>query len=65
VAQDPDARLRADVADILGLSRDASALSMLEKMVRDRDPAVVGAAQRALTRLRTALSSGASPRRAP
>ncbi|HEV8230315.1 MAG TPA: HEAT repeat domain-containing protein, partial [Candidatus Limnocylindria bacterium] len=39
-AQDADARLRADVADILGLSGDPAALAIVEPMVKDRDPQV-------------------------
>ena len=51
-AQDPDARLRADVADILGLSGDPAALAIVEPMVKDRDPQVALAAARAVARLR-------------
>jgi HEAT repeat protein len=51
-AQDPDARLRADVADILGLSGDAAALAIVEPMLKDRDPQVALAAERAVARLR-------------
>ncbi len=51
--QDPDARLRADVADILGLGGDAAALPLVESLMKDRDPQVVLAAQRAAARLRS------------
>ena len=51
-AQDPDARLRADVADILGLGGDEAALAIVEPMVNDRDPQVARAAGRAVARLR-------------
>jgi HEAT repeat protein len=51
-AQDPDARLRADVADILGLGSDEAARTFVEPMTNDRDPQVARAAQRAVARLR-------------
>jgi HEAT repeat protein len=51
-AQDPDARLRADVADILGLGGDEAALTIVEPMINDRDPQVARAAGRAVARLR-------------
>src|SRR2546425_3580313 len=51
-AQDPDARLRADVADILGLGGDEAALTVVEPMMTDRDPQVARAAERAVARLR-------------
>ena len=50
--QDPSARLRADVADLLGLSRSVSALPILEPLLQDKDPQVVRAAERAASRLR-------------
>jgi HEAT repeat protein len=50
--QDPDARVRVDVADILGLARDPAALAILEPLTRDNDPQVVRAANRAVARLR-------------
>jgi HEAT repeat protein len=50
-AQDPDARLRADVADILGLGGDPAALPLVESLMKDRDPQVVLAARRAAARL--------------
>jgi HEAT repeat protein len=53
-AQDPDARLRADVADILGLAGDPSALPIVEPMVKDREPQVALAAARAVARLKAA-----------
>jgi HEAT repeat protein len=52
LAQDPSARVRADVADVLGLSCDAAALPIVEPMMRDRDSQVVRSAQRAVARLR-------------
>jgi HEAT repeat protein len=51
-AQDPDARLRADVADILGRSGDPAALAIVEPMLKDRDPQVALAAERAVARLK-------------
>ncbi len=56
-AQDPDARLRADVADIVGLAGDTSALPIVEPLLKDRDPEVVAAAERAVARLRAARST--------
>jgi HEAT repeat protein len=54
LAQDPVARLRADVADVLGVSGDAAALPIVEPMMQDRDPQVVRSAGRAVARLRAA-----------
>ena len=51
-AKDPDARLRADVADILGLGSNDAALAIVEPMVGDTDPQVARAAERAVARLR-------------
>jgi HEAT repeat protein len=51
-AQDPDAHMRADVADILGCGGDAAALPIVEPMMNDTDPRVAMAAQRAVGRLR-------------
>jgi HEAT repeat protein len=51
-AQDPDAHIRADVADILGCGGDATALPIVEPMMNDADPQVALAAQRAVGRLR-------------
>jgi len=50
-AQDPDAQIRGGVADALGLAGDTAALPIVEAMVRDRDPRVAQAAQRAAARL--------------
>jgi HEAT repeat protein len=50
-AQNPDARTRADVADILGLSYDPAALPIVESMLKDPDPQVALAAERAVARL--------------
>jgi HEAT repeat protein len=53
-ALDPDASIRADVADVLGMSGDAAALPIVEPMMRDADPTVARAATRAVARLRAA-----------
>ena len=50
--QDPDARVRADVADALSLAGDPAALPMLEPLLTDRDPDVARAAELAAARLR-------------
>ena len=50
--QDPDARLRGEIVDILGLSGDRAALPLVEPMTKDPNPVVALAAQRAVARLR-------------
>jgi HEAT repeat protein len=55
-AQDPDARIRADVADVLGLAGDPAALPLAESLSKDTDPQVARAAERAVARLRAAGS---------
>ena len=50
-AQDPDSAIRAGVADVLGLAGDLAALPLVESLLRDRDPQVVLAAERAVARL--------------
>jgi HEAT repeat protein len=50
-AQDPDEQIRAGVADVLGLAGDVAGLPIVESLVRDRDPQVALAAQRAVARL--------------
>jgi HEAT repeat protein len=50
--QDPDARVRADVVDALGLAGDPAALPLIEPMQTDRDPDVARAAEHAVARLR-------------
>jgi HEAT repeat protein len=57
-AQDPDARRRSDTADVLGLAGDPAALSIVEPLLKDRDPQVVLAAERAAQRLRSARHAG-------
>ena len=55
-AQDPDARLRADMADILGIAGDPAALRIVEPLLQDRDAQVAASAARAAARLRAAVS---------
>jgi HEAT repeat protein len=56
--RDPDARVRQDVVDALGLSGDPAALPLVEPLLTDRDPQVARAANRAVARL-TESSRGA------
>ena len=49
--QDPDARVRADVVDALGLAGDPAALPLVEPLQTDRDPDVARAAEHAVARL--------------
>lgn len=50
--QDPDARIRLDVVEALGLAGDPAALPLVEPMLNDRDGSVAQAAARATARLR-------------
>ena len=50
--QDPDARLRQDVVELLGVSGDPGALPLVEPLLKDREPQVARAAERAVARLR-------------
>ncbi len=50
--QDPDPRIRADVADALGLSGDPAALPLLEPLLTDRDADTARAAEQAVARLK-------------
>jgi HEAT repeat protein len=50
--QDPDAEVREAMAEVLGVVGDASAIPALEAALKDRDPSVVAAAKRSLSRLR-------------
>jgi HEAT repeat protein len=56
-AQDPDVQIRSGIADVLGLAGDVAALPIVEAMVRDRDPQVAFAAQRAVARLQAIQSA--------
>ena len=49
---DPDAHVRADVVDVLGLAGDPAALGLIEPLLTDRDPDVARAAEHAVARLR-------------
>jgi HEAT repeat protein len=51
-AQDPNAAIRADIADIVGFSDDAAGLPIVEALAGDPDEQVVLAAKRAIARLR-------------
>jgi len=51
-AQDPDARVRLEVIELLGASGDRAAVPLVERALRDREPQVARAAERALVRLR-------------
>jgi HEAT repeat protein len=50
--QDPDPRIRLDVADAIGLAGDAEGLRLVEPLTQDREPQVARAAERAMARLR-------------
>ena len=49
---DPDARIRGDVVDVLGLAGDPAALGLIEPLLTDRDPEVARAAEHAVARLK-------------
>src|SRR5262245_30385944 len=51
-AQDPDPRIRAEIADALGLAGDPAALPLAESLQKDSDPQVARAGERAVNRLR-------------
>jgi HEAT repeat protein len=51
-ATDPNATLRVDVADVLGLTDDPAALPVVEALQKDSDARVARAADRAVARLR-------------
>ena len=57
-AQDPDPGVRADIADILGLSGDPAALPLVEPLIKDQDTQVALAAERAALRLRGSDAHG-------
>jgi len=50
--QDPDARIRVDIIDALGLGGDSAALPLVERALTDPDAQVAKAAERAVARLR-------------
>ena len=51
LVNDPDPRVRLDVVDALALGGDAAAAALVEPLVRDADPSVARAAERAVARL--------------
>ncbi len=51
-AQDPSPGMRADIADILGLSGDAAALPVVEALAKDQEKLVALSGERAAARLR-------------
>ena len=55
LAQDPDPQMRADCADVLGLSGEARALPTVDALAMDAVPDVARAAARAARRLRAAV----------
>jgi HEAT repeat protein len=52
--QDPDARLRLEIVELLGVSGDPAALPLVEPLLTDREPQVARAAERAVARLKKA-----------
>jgi HEAT repeat protein len=54
--QDPDARIRLDVVDAIGLAGDPAGLRLIEPLLQDREPPVARAAERAVARLRSATA---------
>jgi HEAT repeat protein len=54
-AQHPDAAIRRDIADALGVSGDAAARPFVDTLARDADPRVSQAAARAASRLGVAV----------
>jgi HEAT repeat protein len=55
--QDPDARIRVDLVDAIGLSGDIKALALIEPLGKDHDAEVAKAVARAIARLRGARTS--------
>jgi HEAT repeat protein len=55
--QDPDARIRLDVVDAIGLAGDPAGLRVIEPLMKDREPQVVRAAERAVARLKQTTAS--------
>ena len=49
--EDPQPALRIDLLDVLGLSGDPEAMTIVQRMQQDADPAVARAARRAVLRL--------------
>jgi HEAT repeat protein len=57
---DPDARVRLEVVEALGVGGDPTALPVVEPLTKDRDAQVAKAAERAVARLRAAQRRPAS-----
>ena len=57
---DPDARIRAEVAEILTLADDPGALALVMPLASDQDPVVAFAGGRAVARLQTGSARPAS-----
>ena len=49
---DGDPQIRLDIVDVLGLAGDPAAIAAVEPLMKDRDPQVARAAERALARLK-------------
>jgi HEAT repeat protein len=56
--QDPDAHIRLDLVDVLGLAGDAAAIPIIEPLLTDRDPQVADAAERAIARIKASSRGG-------
>ncbi len=56
--QDPDARVRLDLVDVLGLGGDVAAIPIVEPLLTDRDPQVAAAAERAVARIKASHRGG-------
>jgi HEAT repeat protein len=61
-AQDPDPRVRTDIADILGVAGDPGASSMLDALARDTNPQVAAAAARAIVHVRRSAPRESQPK---
>ena len=59
-AQDPDSRIRVEVAEVLTLAGDRSALPLVTPLASDQDPAVAFAGTRAVAWLRSSPGKPAS-----
>ncbi len=58
-AQDPNPKLRIDVADIAGMSGDPQGIDVVAPLLADKDKQVALAAARAMLRLRNDDQRGA------
>lgn len=55
---DSDPQIRLDIVEVLGLAGDPAAIPSLEPLIKDGDPQVARAAERALARLRAGNRGG-------